>query len=103
MGTMTIFQFIGLRTCRLGQQLVAETDAHARLHLRVIQERADVRHRLLATLRIARTVGQEKTVEVKLIEIIVPRHAHHLDAALDEAADDIRLHAAIHEDHLLKR
>ena len=103
MGTMTIFQFIGLRTCRLGQQLVAQTDTHTRTHLLTVEERTDMLHRLLATLRIARTVGQEKTVEVKLIEIIVPRHAHHLDAALDETADDIRLHAAIHEDHLFKK
>ena len=64
MGTMSVFQLVSLGTCRLGQELVAETDTHTRPHCLIVQEGADMLHRLTALLRVARTIGQEEPIEV---------------------------------------
>ena len=53
---------------------------------------------LFTSLWVARTIGQKQSIELKLVEVIVPRHAHHLDTAPDQTTDDIRLHAAVDED-----
>ena len=67
----------------------------------IIQEGSDMLHRLAALLRVARTVSQELSIEVKLVEIIVPRHSNDLHTPPNQTADDVRLHAAIHQDYLL--
>ena len=64
MGTVTVFQLVGLGACRPGQKLVAEADAHTGSDMRIVEEGADMLHRHLATLRIARAIGQEESVEV---------------------------------------
>ena len=94
-GTVTVFQLVGLRPCRTCQQLVTQADAHAGTHRLIIEELADMLHRDVAALRVARTVGKEEAVELKLVEVIVPRHTNHLDAPAQQAADDIGLNATI--------
>ena len=95
MRAVTVLQFIGLRTCGTRQQLIAQTDTHARTDSLIIQEGADMLHRLAALLWVARTVSQEQAVELQLVEIIVPRHTNDLDATFDQTADDIGLYATI--------
>ena len=118
MRAVTIFQLIGLGTCGAGQKLVAEADAHqgagslpivgapvpalggsGYFCSLVFQECAYVLYRRLTTLRVAWTVGEEETVEVELVEVVVPRHADDLDASSDEAADDVRLYSAVDKDN----
>jgi hypothetical protein len=100
---MTVFQFISLGTGSSSQELVTQTDTHARTYLRVIEERADMLHRSATLLRIARTISQEQTIELELVEIIVPRHTHHLDATLDETTDDIGLDTTVDKHYALER
>ena len=53
-------------------------------------------HRLAALFRVAGTVSQEQTVELQLVEVVVPRYANHFYTTLDKATDDIGLYATIH-------
>ena len=110
MRAVAIFQFVGLSSCGTSQQLVAEADAHEGTHsptLAVIfcffisQERADMLHRLLTLLGVTRSVGEEEAVEVKLVEVVVPGHADDLHTTLEQATDDVGLHATINEQYLL--
>ena len=109
MRTMAIFQFVGLSACRTSQQLIAETDAHARTDIGRFdnftiwrfttlrfKELTNVFYRHIALFRVAGTVGQEKAVELQLVEIVVPRDANHLNTPSNQTAYDVRLYAAIH-------
>ena len=58
-------------------------------------------HGILAHIRVARTIAEEQTVEVHRRVVIVPWHTYYLNPTVDETADDIILHTAIHEHHLL--
>ena len=55
--TMTIFQFVGFGASCTRQELVAQTDAHARTYVRAIEKRLDMFHRRFATFWIAWTIG----------------------------------------------
>ena len=50
---MTVFQFVGLGSSGTRQQLIAQTNAHKGLHFLIIQEGADMLHRLAALLWVA--------------------------------------------------
>ena len=94
---MAILQLVGLGACCPSQQLVAETDAHAGANGLLLQEGTYVFHRLGALLRVARTIGQEQTGKVQLVEVVVPWYTDYLDASSDETADDVGLYATVHE------
>ena len=111
---VTVFQLVGLGTCGTRQQLVAQADAHAGTYSLTpgpspngegsgyffrfsIQECTNVLYRFVALLWVARTVGQEQTVELQLVEVVVPRHTNHLNASLNQTTNDIRLHATVNE------
>ena len=102
MTAMTIFQLIGLCTCSTGKQLIAQTDTHQRLHRLVLKERADMLNGLATTFRVARTISQEESVELQLIEVIVPRHAHHLYTTIQKTTDDVCLHTAVNKHNALE-
>ena len=57
---VSVLQFINPGAGRFAQKLVAHTDAHAGAHRRRSKEPADVRHRSLARVRVAGTVGKKR-------------------------------------------
>ena len=67
----------------------------------VVEESLDMLHGLFTSFRVARSVGKEQSVEVERVEVMVPRHAHYFDATLEQAADDVRLYAAIDQHHAM--
>ena len=100
MGAVAVFQFIDGGAGGFAEQLVAHADAADGL----AAERdllADDVDGSLTGVGVAGTIGQEEAVEVHRGVVVVPRHADDLDAAADEAADDIGLDAAVDEHHLL--
>ena len=64
----------------------------------VLQEGADMLHRNLTALWVARTIGKKESIKVQTIEVIVPRNPDNLDSTFEEATDDVCLYAAIDED-----
>ena len=58
-------------------------------------------HRCFTAFRVARTIGQEETIKVQLVEVIIPRNTDDFYATLEETADDVGFHAAIDEDNAL--
>ena len=68
-----------------------------------MEKAADMFYGLAALLRVARPVGKEEGVEVQRVEVVVPRHAHHLDIPFRQTTNDVRLHAAVHQDHTSAR
>ena len=98
---VTIFQFIDACSGSFGEQLVAHADAHAGTHVFVLQELSDVSNRLGAGVGVAGTVGEEETVELKGVEVIVPRNTNDLHATFEQTANDVVLHAAIDKHHAL--
>ena len=58
-------------------------------------------HRDAALFWIPRTICQEQSVEVERIEVIVPWHPDDLDAASEQATDDVGFHAAVYQHHSL--
>ena len=99
MRAMTIFQLIGLGTSGTCQQLVTQADTHQWAHRLIIEKCTDMCHRLVALLWVARTISQEQSIELQLVEVVVPRHTNHLDATTYQATDDVGLHATIDEDN----
>ena len=89
-----------MSACCLSEELVAHADAADRL-VREAHLLLDDLHGILAHIWVARTVSEEQTVELHVGIVVVPRHADNLAAAVDEAADDVSLHAAVDEHHLL--
>ena len=102
MAAVTVFQLIDRSAGGLGEELVAHADAHAGTHGGAGEELADILHGFRAGVGVARAVGQEEAVELELVEVVVPGHADDFHAAAEEAADDVVLHAAVHEHHLLQ-
>ena len=98
-GAVAVFQLVGGGAGGDAQQLVAHADAADGFIS--LQGLADVLHRDLAERRVARAVGDEEAVPVELVEVVVPRDADQLHAALHQAAQDLVLDAAVHQDHLL--
>ena len=103
MTAMAILQFICLSPGRPCQELIAETDAHERPHIGMVQEYADVLHRLTALLRVARTIRQKQAIEIKLIEVVVPRNPDNLYTPPHQTADDVGLDSAIDKHNALAR
>ena len=99
--TVTVLQLVCLGTGGTSQQLVTQTDTHEGLHLLVAEELADMLYRLGALLGVARTVSQEETVELQLIEIVIPGYTNHLYTSVQQATDDIGLDTAIDKNDLL--
>ena len=100
MGTMTVFQLIDGGTAGLCQQLVAHADTADGF--------ARGRHLFLqhlyschTTIRIARAISQEETIELHIGIVVVPRYTDHFYPSANQAADDVMLHATIHQHHLL--
>ena len=58
-------------------------------------------HRLATLLWVTRTIGKEESVELQLVEVVVPRHTNHLDATSNQAADDVGLYTAVDKYHFL--
>lgn len=96
---MTIFQLVGLCACCTSQQLIAETDTHARTNSLALKEHTDMLNRLLALFRVTRTVGEEKAVKLQLVEVIVPRDSLYLNTTSHQATDDIGLHTAVYQNY----
>ena len=109
---VTVLQLVCLGTGGTSQQLVTQANAHTRTHSLTpspsligegssyffqfsLQECTDMSHRHLALFRVSRTIGQEKAIELQLIEVIVPRNAENLYPSTQQASDDVGLHAAI--------
>ncbi len=97
---MTVLQLVDGGTCSLGEQLVTHADTADRLAA-LANLLADNIHRILAHVRVARTVGKEEAIEVHVSVIVVPRHTNHLHTSINQATDDVRLHTTIDEYHLL--
>ena len=97
MRAVAVFEFIDRCAGGFREQLVAHADTHAGAHVRVGEELANVFHGLGCGVRVAGAVGEEQAVKLQLIEIVVPGHAHHFHAAPQQAADNVVLHAAVHE------
>ena len=99
MAPVSVFQLICSGTRSPRKQLVAHADSENRLvSLHCL---AETIYGHLAELRIAGTVGNEESVIVEAEEIIVPWHPYKLDASVHEAAEDIVLDSAVHEDDFL--
>ena len=102
MTAMAVFQFVCLCSGSFGEQLVAHTDAEYRTS--DVHRLPYVLHCDSAIVRVAGAVRYEQAVIVLYggvcIEIIVPGHPYHLYSSLEEAADDVMLHSAIHQHHL---
>ena len=77
--------------------MVAETDAHEGPHIRIVEEGADVLHGLIALLRVARAIRQEQSIEVKLVEVIVPRNPDDFNASIHQATDDVCLYTTVNK------
>ena len=96
---MTIFQLVGLCACCTSQQLIAETDTHARTNSLALKEHTDMLNRLPALFRVTRSVGEEKAVKLQLVEVIVPRDSHYLNTTSHQATDYIGLHTAVYQNY----
>ena len=55
----------------------------------------------ITVLWIARAIGDEKSVPLKSIEIVVPRNPNQFYTAINETAKDIVFHTTIHQHDLL--
>ena len=96
MTTMTILQLICLGTGSTSQQLVTQANTHQGLYLFIVQEGTDMLNRLAALLGVTRTIGQEQTVKLQLVEVVVPRYADNLYTSVQQTTNDVGLDAAIH-------
>ena len=97
---MTILQLVDSSTGCLRKQLVTHTDTADRLAA-LANLLANNVYCILAHIRVTRTIGQEQSVEVHIGVIVIPWHTDHLYASVDEATDDVCLHTAVNENHLL--
>ena len=97
---VAVLQLIDRGASSLGEQLVAHADTTdglaAAAHLL-----ADDLHGLGAHVGIARTIGQEETVKLQRVEIIIPRYTDDFHVATKEATQDVVLYTTVYEDHLL--
>ena len=70
---MPIFELVDAGTRCLGKKLIAHADPHQRTTLfRIVDEATDMLHCLFTHLRVARTIRQEKPVELQPVEVIIP-------------------------------
>ena len=99
MAAVTILQLVGFGSGCPCQELVAETDAHEWPHMRIVKECAYVLHGLIALLRVTRTIRQEQAIEVKPVEVVVPRNPNDLYASIHQATDDVCLDATVNKDN----
>ena len=97
---MTILQLVDSSTGSLGKQLVTHADTADRLAA-LADLLANNINSILTHIWVARTIGKEQSVEVHIGVIVIPRHTNHLYASVDEATDDVCLHTAVNENHLL--
>lgn len=91
---VAIFKFVGLGSSSFGEQLVAHADAKDRLVAQA-HGATEILYSLAAHVRIARSVADEDTIVVELSVIVVPWHTHHLNPTLDEASENVALHATV--------
>ena len=95
---VSVLQFVDGGTASLCQKLVAHADAADRT---VAGKRfADVLYGSVAGIGVARTVAEEETVVVQVVEVVVPRDADDHEVPLQKAADDVVLDAAVEEHNL---
>ena len=94
---MAVFQFIGISTGSLCQQLIAHAYATDRFLLG--HGFTDIFDRSLSKNRIAGAIAYKESIGFDGIEIVVPGHAHHTHATTQKAPDDIMLYAAVHQHH----
>ena len=97
---MTILQLVDSSTGCLRKQLVTHTDTADRLAA-LADLLANNIYCILTHVWVARTICQEQAVEIHIGVIVIPRHTNHLYASVDEATDDVCLHTAVNEYHLL--
>ena len=60
---------------------------------------ADILHRSITGIRIARTIGNKQSVKFESIEVIIPRDTNHFNITFQQTTDDISLYTAIHQYH----
>lgn len=96
MAAVSIFQFVYLGAPRLGKQLVPHTYAEDRQFL-VLHRLADIPYGSIAGIRVAGTVGDEQTVELQPVIIVVPGNTDHFDTTPQQTTDDVVLDTAIHK------
>ncbi len=96
MAAVTVLQFVYPRASSFGEQLVAHTDAEDGQFL-VRHSAADILHGGIARIGVARPVGDEQPIELHSVIIIVPGNADDFHVAMQQAADDVILDAAIHK------
>ena len=77
---MAVFQLIHFCTCSLRQQLIAH--ANATNGLVAVKGLANVFYSDSGKVGIARTVRNKQSVELHLIEIVIPRHSHNFHPTL---------------------
>ena len=97
---MTILQLVDSSTGSLRKQLVTHTDTADRLAT-LVDLLADNIHSILAHIWVTRTICQEQAIEIHIGVIVIPRHTNYLNTSVDEATDDVSLHTAVNEYHLL--
>ena len=100
MAAVSILQFIDGGTSRFGKQLIPHTDTEDGL---VAQSHrlTNILYSLITRIRIARSVRNKQSIVFHSCEIIIPRHANHLHATLQQTSDNIGFHTAIHQNHFL--
>ena len=59
-------------------------------------------HRHLTHIGVARAIGDEETIEVYLVEVIVPGDPVECDLGTNEVAHDVVLRTTIYEYHFLR-
>ena len=104
---MAVFQFQDAGAGGDAEELVAQADAHdgfgppsfLPVTLALLHHFPQDGDRLGTFLRVAGAVAQEDAVEIQFGIVIVPGDPQHFDAAAQQAADDVVLASAVHEDH----
>mmetsp|Transcript_42298 Transcript_42298/g.106708 ORF Transcript_42298/g.106708 Transcript_42298/m.106708 type:complete len:345 (-) Transcript_42298:323-1357(-) len=105
MTTVTKRKFVGSRTNSQCQELVSETHTHDRANLRTLllslraDKCPDVLHRFSGLHRIARSITQEKTIELQLGKVIIPGHDVDTTATFEKGAQLVEFHAAVDGQH----
>ena len=93
---MAVLELVYIGSGCLCEQLVAHADTTDRLalHIHLLLDNLDC---IFASVRVARAVGKEESVEVHVGIIIVPWYTYDLNATVDEATDDIGFHTTINK------
>ena len=99
MAAVSVFQFVDGCASGFCQQLVTHADTADRF---ISGEcLADILDGRIAGIRVAGAVADEQAVVFQRIEIVIPGYANDGYITLQQAANDVMLHPAVHQDNPL--